>query len=105
MQVIATRQTQGGTPLPGTTQRLQVEQEAKSDGRIDILLTDDRTKRALIVENKVRAIDQPRQLPRYYWDLLDKRGFKDITVVYLSLDGHQSTNATRYSKRTTERAL
>lgn len=53
---------------------------------IDIFVANLSTKQAIIIENKIDAVDQDQQLLRYF--LIAKRlGFKSITVVYLTLDG------------------
>jgi hypothetical protein len=58
---------------------------------IDILVTND--KQAIIIENKIYAQDQERQLERYYNAIRDK-GFDDICVIYLTLHGDATS---RYS--------
>jgi hypothetical protein len=52
---------------------------------IDILIANDT--QAIILENKIYAEDQPRQLARYY-KIIQAEGFKDIFVIYLTLDGN-----------------
>lgn len=56
--------------------------------KIDILITNAR-KQAIIIENKIGAKDQDKQLPRYIQKLMDE-GYKrdDLSIVYLTLDGH-----------------
>jgi hypothetical protein len=51
---------------------------------IDILVTND--DQAVIIENKIYAQDQKRQLERYYNAIHDE-GFSDIFIVYLTLHG------------------
>lgn len=52
---------------------------------IDILITDDFTKKAIIIENKINnAVDQPRQLPKYYERL--KENYTVEAIVYLTLN-------------------
>lgn len=69
-----------------------VEQEARSDGWIDILLINRASGTAIIVENKIHANDQDRQIPRYY-DEVTKRPFgtsghyRMEATVYLTLTG------------------
>ncbi|NJN97281.1 MAG: PD-(D/E)XK nuclease family protein [Anaerolineales bacterium] len=41
---------------------------------------------AIILENKIYAEDQPGQLARYY-ESVQKQGFEDISVIYLTLNG------------------
>ena len=58
---------------------------AKREHRgIDIFIAN--AKHAIIIENKVYALDQPRQLQRYYEGIVQE-GFDHISVVYLTLDG------------------
>ena len=58
--------------------------ERESD-YIDILITND--KQAVVIENKIWARDQPKQLQRYHRTLKDK-GYSDIHLLYLTLHGH-----------------
>jgi hypothetical protein len=51
-----------------------IEQEARSDDWIDILLINRTNGTAIIVENKIHADDQDRQIPRYY-DEIERRPF------------------------------
>lgn len=52
---------------------------------IDMLISNDR-KQAVIVENKIYAGDQDKQLKRYHTKLREL-GYKDIWLRYLTLDG------------------
>ena len=54
---------------------------------IDILITNDRGQ-ALAIENKICAGDQDRQLERYH-EKLKKRGYKDVHILYLAIDGRK----------------
>ena len=55
---------------------------------IDILITNDK-RQAIIIENKIEAGDQPKQLQRYS-EILEEQGYsdRDIHLLYLTLDGH-----------------
>src|SRR5206468_335947 len=53
---------------------------------IDILITNDQ-RQAVLIENKVYAGDQDRQLRRYH-DYLRDQGYGAVFVRYLSIDGH-----------------
>lgn len=53
---------------------------------IDILLRNHR--QAIIVENKIWAEDQDRQLERYN-DVISNEGYQDIVILYLTLDGKE----------------
>lgn len=61
---------------------IRVEREAYD---IDILVTNTQ-RQALVIENKILAQDQPKQLVRYYQCMRDK-GYAEIHVRYLTLDG------------------
>lgn len=68
---------------------------AREKGRIDILIKDKKSKHAIIIENKINnAVDQPRQLPKYYDYVTKKLGLTVDAIVYLSFDGvkHPVTN-------------
>lgn len=56
------------------------------NGRIDILISDN-NKKAIIIENKIYAGDQPEQLKRYY-DYAKSEFTNDFRLLYLTLDGH-----------------
>src|SRR5471030_114350 len=79
-------------PLPGqaafSLSNARVRTEEKS---IDILVTNDK-QQALIIENKIHANDQDKQLRRYYQAMLGER-YTDIYVVYLTIDGHEASEA------------
>ena len=62
---------------------------ATDQGRIDILLEKDDA--CIIIENKIYAADQDRQLNRYYQYALGKKikGENRIILIYLTLDGSE----------------
>lgn len=63
-------------------------QVLRESNRIDLLVKDDVSKHAIIIENKINnAADQPRQLPRYV-EHLDAYGYHCDAVVYLRLNGY-----------------
>jgi hypothetical protein len=69
-----------------------VEQEARSDGWIDILLINHTNGSAIIVENKIHAGDQDRQIPRYFCEVTNRpfdkgRRYRVEATVYLTLNG------------------
>ena len=76
-------------------EHVRVEREAN---HIDLLIINDH--QAVIIENKIWAGDQERQLQRYHDDLRG-RGYKDaaIHIVYLTPDGpdHLSLGRLTYS--------
>jgi hypothetical protein len=72
------------------------------DGKIDILVEDQRSKHCIIIENKLNnAGDQPRQIPRYV-DRQQSRGFRIDAVVYLSLDGSKRPDRSTWTIPDTE---
>ena len=70
----------------------------REEGKIDILITSNLSKRAIIIENKINdAVDMERQIPRYY----DKTS-KDFTVdaiVYLPLSNYKKPNKQDWTKQ------
>ena len=54
---------------------------------IDILITNDEKKEAVVIENKIWAGDQPEQLQRYDGEL-KRQGYRSRRLLYLTLDGH-----------------
>lgn len=73
-------------PLDATTTRVQRE-----FSNIDILVKD--STRAIVIENKIWAGDQHKQLERYYEEMRG-RGYEDsrIGLFYLTLDGHEPSD-------------
>lgn len=57
-------------------------------GRIDILIENEDSKKAIIIENKIYAGDQKKQLYRYY-KFAEKYGPGNYILLYLTLDGHE----------------
>lgn len=60
-------------------------------GRIDILIKDEKRKKAIIIENKIYANDQLDQLKRY--DSYAKETYQkgNYQILYLTLDGKEAT--------------
>lgn len=54
---------------------------------VDILVRDPSSNRAVVIENKIQAIDQPGQLQKYD-KKLKHRGYRS-RLIYLTLDGHE----------------
>lgn len=60
-------------------------------GRFDILIEDAQNRCVCIIENKIFAGEQPEQLSRYSdWLSIEREGWKTF-LVFLTLDGHDST--------------
>lgn len=72
-----------------TTQGVTVNKEKDN---VDIIITNN-SKQVIIIENKIGARDQDKQLFRYY-DLMIKAGYldKNIKMIYLTLDGKPPTS-------------
>ena len=67
--------------------RASVETEHYTgDGRIDVLIEDNQNK-AIIIENKINAGDQPEQLKRY--SRYAQKYINDCQILYLTLDGKE----------------
>lgn len=63
----------------------------REQSNIDILITDETSKRAIIIENKINnAIDMKRQLPRYYDEV--SKIYSVDAVVYITLDSSKRPN-------------
>lgn len=57
---------------------------------IDILITNS-DRQAIVIENKISAGDQPKQLYRYY-EKMKNEGKRDIYIIYLTLDGRDPSD-------------
>lgn len=74
---------------------IYLEYGASDKGRIDILLkiNSKSFKKAIIIENKIDAGDQDKQLERYVRAMKKEGYFRDeITIIYLTLDGDRPSN-------------
>ncbi len=69
-----------------------VEASRSGYGRIDILI--ESSKKCMVIENKIYAGDQERQLGRYYDYAEGKFNEEDIAVIYLTLDGAEPNDYT-----------
>jgi len=64
----------------------------REKGKIDILIKDEVSKRAIIIENKINGFfDMPRQIPRYHKYLTDLK-FDVVAVAYLLLSDEKKPN-------------
>jgi len=69
-------------------------QVVREEGRIDILIKDEVSKRAIIVENKINnAGDMPKQLLRYLGYVMEN-GYACDAIVYLRLNGEADPDMT-----------
>ena len=65
----------------------RVRSEERTDqGQFDIFLEKDK-EACIVIENKIGAEDQDRQLNRYYQDAKDRFQDNQIKLIYLTLDG------------------
>lgn len=77
--------------MPGfTSDGAKVERERHN---IDILITNG-SRQALAIENKIYARDQDGQIKRYYCKLKEQR-YRDVYVLYLTIDGHDPSEDSR----------
>lgn len=68
---------------------ISVETEtATDDGRLDIVVSNGI--QAIIIENKIDAIDQPQQLKRY--NIYAERNYQEYTILYLTIDGREASS-------------
>jgi hypothetical protein len=63
-----------------------ISDDKKDGGNIDIIITD-KNNNAIIIENKIYAVDQENQLLRYY--NYGKKKCKSVYLFYLTLDGKE----------------
>jgi len=71
----------------------------RETGKIDIMILDKVSNKAIIVENKINnAPDMPRQLPRYVEYVQKERGFKCDCIVYISLNKTKIPSKINWSK-------
>ena len=62
----------------------------REEGKIDILIKDDASKSAIIIENKLNnASDTYRQLPKYY-NAINGMGYNVEAIVYIPLDRYKT---------------
>jgi len=67
-------------------EKISVKREYKN---IDICITN--SNQAIVIENKIFAGDQDRQLERYY-EIMKQEGFHNIKVIYLTLSGYEPSD-------------
>lgn len=65
-------------------------ESSMANGRIDILINDNRGK-IIIIENKIYAADQNEQLKRYAKFARDNYGDGNFRILYLTLNGHYAS--------------
>jgi hypothetical protein len=73
--------------------RIAVQTEVPTDdGRIDILLLDEASRWAMIIENKIRSTEHHDQLNRYYSFVKDNYPSWKVTSVYLTPFGERASH-------------
>lgn len=71
-----------------------IDKDYENGGRIDIIIHDPETNNALIIENKIFAADQLKQLYRYYKDAKRRtEKYADFRIYYLTLLGNDPSYA------------
>jgi hypothetical protein len=75
----------GKTILPNSQYEEVSAEEEGENGRVDIIIKNIDDKHHIIIENKIYAVDQPRQLKRYNTD------YPKATLVYLTLDSRKAS--------------
>jgi len=69
----------------------------KEQGRIDIAIVSNKSRRAIIIENKINdAGDMLRQLPRYLAELTARR-YRCDAIIYLRLNGEAGPDSTGWT--------
>src|SRR5574344_1490567 len=66
-----------------------INEDCTEGGNIDILIESEDKKWAIVIENKIYAVDQDKQLLRY--DNFLKK-FEYSKLIYLTLDGHEASD-------------
>ena len=61
-------------------------EKGSRNGRVDIFIKNKTSERHIVIENKIYAIDQPRQMKRY------RDANREAILVYLTLDGRKASS-------------
>ncbi|MGN0280675.1 MAG: PD-(D/E)XK nuclease family protein, partial [Prevotella sp.] len=64
-----------------------ISSDNETGGRIDIIIESEKRDKAIIIENKIYAVDQQKQLYRY--KNYAQTHYKSYIILYLTLDGHK----------------
>lgn len=86
------RATNGAERTPSFSFSLDGARIEREQDHIDLLIRNDKGK-AIVIENKIWAADQPQQLQRYFRTVM-RRGLEP-TLVYLTLHGHEPSDDSR----------
>lgn len=77
---------------------VEKEYTIENNRRIDTLITDKTTKKAIIIENKMNnACDMDRQLPDYY-NYIRKLAYDIISIVYIPLSNNKVPDTTNWKE-------
>ena len=76
-----------------------VREQGLLQGRIDILIKDDDSKHAILIENKMNnAGDMDRQIPRYC-GILEKQGYTIDAVIYLPMLKYKTLDKSTWEEK------
>lgn len=70
-----------------------ISEDGKEGGNIDIIIADRKNNKAIIIENKIYAVDQKFQLLRYY--NYGKKSFPESHLLYLTLYGKEASSLSK----------
>jgi hypothetical protein len=74
-------------------------QVVREDGRLDLLIKDEDSQRAIIIENKINnAGDMPKQIPRYL-EYIKEKSYTCDAIIYLRLNGHVGPDTTGWTSK------
>lgn len=79
---------------------LSGEEVERERHHIDILIRNPSSRQAVVIENKIRAPDQQRQLARYA-ERMERDGYLVARLLYLTLDGHAPDGGTAEGRDST----
>lgn len=75
---------------PNDQWRVQREKDTGRFGRLDLVISNPAHRLLIVIENKIDAGDQDRQLLRYFQWLDEQRDYSYKTLIYLTPDGRES---------------
>ncbi len=77
----------------------------REESKIDILIKNNVTQRAIIIENKINnALDMINQLPRYY-EKLTQEGYLVEKIVYIPLDNSKRPDSSSWNTDTKDKVM
>lgn len=75
------------------------EEHTDNNRRIDILIKDNDSHKAIIIENKIHgAVDMQRQLPDYF-NYVSEQGFEVLSIVYITLCSYKKPDNEDWTQR------